>query len=100
MRWWEWTFPILMVALPLWATIPDWPHFCGWLEFSRTCGIGAIARLDILLPIGLVAAFWALFRTLPNYTLERRRWAAIWANERWLKDLQDEIVRIGKKVNR
>ncbi len=63
MRRWEWVFPILMVALPLWATIPDLAHFCGWLEFSFMCGLGAIFRFDVLVPSGAVAAFWALART-------------------------------------
>ncbi len=30
--------------------------------------------------------------------LERRRWKAIWANERWLKDLQDFIDQAFKEI--
>lgn len=67
MRWWEWAFPIAAVGLAAWATIPDLAHFCGWLEWSRFCGLGAIVRFDVLLPLLTPLVFWFGLRTTAWY---------------------------------
>ena len=63
MRRWEWVFPITAVVLPLWASIPDLLHHCGFWEWSFMCGIGAIFRFDVLVPMTFPLALWALWRT-------------------------------------
>lgn len=46
----------------------------------------------------LVGVVIGVIATLAKPGLERRRWKAIWENERWLKDLQDFHAKLEDRV--
>ncbi len=62
MRWFEPLFPMSGILFAAWAIVPDLPTMCAW-DWHRMCGLDAIVRFDVLLPLFFPLTAWALYRS-------------------------------------